>query len=82
VSDPTRVRQHYSLSAREVDILQRALTALTTHPNGIGDIDPAELIDLSDYLGDIPVDRPAAGTSNARSSAPPSVAGAEEARNA
>jgi hypothetical protein len=59
VSDPTRVRQHFSLSAREVDILQRALTALTTHPNGMGDVDPAEAIELSDYLGVIPVDPPA-----------------------
>ncbi len=82
MSDPTRVRRHYSLSAREVDILQRALTALTTHPNGIGDIDPAEVTDLSDYLGVIPVDPPAAATSSARSSAPTSTAGAEEARNA
>jgi hypothetical protein len=56
VTNPTRVRCHYSLSAREVDILQHALTAPTTHPNGMGDIDPRELIDLSDYLGVIPVE--------------------------
>jgi len=59
VSDPRRVRSHYSLSAREVDILQRALTALATHPNGMGDVEPSELAELSDYLGVIPVAAPA-----------------------
>jgi hypothetical protein len=82
VSDPTRVRRHYSLSAREVDILQRALTALTTHPNGMGDVDPGELTDLSDYLGVIRVDPPSAEPNNARSSTPARTAGAEEAPNA
>jgi len=71
VSDPTRVRSHYSLSAREVDILQCALTALATHSNGMGDVELSELAELSGYLGVIPIDAPAG---HKPISAPPAAA--------